>query len=393
MRSFVFDLPTLSMMVTAIAFIYSLGLYLFGKTQKKYRGFNWISLALFLIMIGMLFLGARDHWPDVLSVIGSNSLFIIGTLFYYEGFRRVCNNLRGFDPIGVIVSAFGLLGVLFFYFVVPSVNGRIVMFSVSHAWMEALGVILLLKNVDKEMFLPRFMTAISVAVDAAYHIFRMIWSIFKEPMNDLLTAGNVQAIAVIATMFFITGTTFGLVWIVNRGLDLDLMQMAMQDPLTGLLNRRGVERIMSVEIAKFSRHEPDMVVMLLDLDHFKLVNDDHGHSVGDEVLTEFAVEVQRFLRNYDVFGRIGGEEFVIFLPMTTIEDASKVAERIRAHVEEHVFCVGKTDVKITVSIGASCFIPENATLDTVIPFADEALYISKQNGRNKVTCFGEGFYN
>lgn len=389
MSNFVFDLRTLSMMVTVIAFIYSLGLFLFGKTQKKYRGFNWISLALFLILIGMLFLGARDHWPEVLSVIGSNSLFIIGTLFYYEGFRRVCNNLRGFDPIGVAVSVFGLVGVLFFYFIVPSVNGRIVMFSVSHAWMEALGVILLIKNVDKEMFLPRFMTAISVAVDACYHIFRMIWTMFQDPMNDLLTAGNVQAIAVIATMFFITGSAFGLVWIVNRGLDKDLMEMAMQDPLTGLLNRRGVERLVNVEFAKFTRHEPDMVVMLLDLDHFKLVNDNHGHSVGDEVLTEFAQEVQKFLRNYDIFGRIGGEEFVIFLPMTVIKDAEKVAERISKHVAEHVFCGDKNaDIKLTVSIGVSNFIPENATLDTVIPFADEALYISKQNGRNLVTSFG-----
>lgn len=388
MRNFVFDLRTLSMMVTVIAFIYAIGLFLFGKTQKKYRGFNWISLALFLIMIGMLFLGARDYWPDFVSVIGSNSLFIIGTLFYYEGFRRVCNNLRGFDPIGVAVSVFGLVGVLFFYFVAPSVNGRIVMFSVSHAWMEALGVILLLKIADKEMFLPRFMTAIAVSVDAGYHLFRMIWTMCQDPMNDLLTAGNVQAIAVIATMFFITGTTFGLVWIVNRGLDLELMEMAMQDPLTGILNRRGMERLVNVEFAKFTRHEPDMVVMLLDLDHFKLVNDDFGHSVGDEVLTEFAQEVQKFLRNYDIFGRLGGEEFVIFLPMTDIRDAEKVAERIRKHVAEHVFCGGKNGVKITVSIGVSNFIPENATLDTVIPFADEALYVSKQHGRNRVTSFG-----
>jgi diguanylate cyclase (GGDEF)-like protein len=124
---------------------------------------------------------------------------------------------------------------------------------------------------------------------------------------------------------------------------------------------------------------------MIDIDHFKKVNDEHGHQAGDTVLREAARVMQETLRSVDSLGRYGGEEFVAILPQTTHQDGMQTAERLREVVEKHVFRAGSKQLRITVSVGVACHPREDVdSPGALISQADKALYRAKQAGRNRV---------
>ena len=155
-------------------------------------------------------------------------------------------------------------------------------------------------------------------------------------------------------------------------------------PLTKALNRRAFYRFAEREVLRSSRHCKPMSAVMFDIDHFKKVNDVHGHAVGDEVLTQLVSCVTRNIRDEDLLGRLGGEEFALVLPETETSKAALLANRQREAVSELRFS-GK-DGKFNVSISAGVSEPTLRELDIVATLerADQALYVAKQNGRNRV---------
>jgi two-component system cell cycle response regulator len=168
----------------------------------------------------------------------------------------------------------------------------------------------------------------------------------------------------------------------NRRLEL----LAHTDPLTELLNRRALIDRLSAEMERVRRYESNVSVLLIDLDHFKRVNDTHGHLVGDDVLMEVAALLQRAVRTVDVVARYGGEEFVVVLPETGVQGATSFAERIRELIEEHDFVAAiGNNLDLTASIGVATFPSEGMeTADDFFARADQALYRAKAEGRNRV---------
>jgi two-component system cell cycle response regulator len=163
------------------------------------------------------------------------------------------------------------------------------------------------------------------------------------------------------------------------------MQMAVIDELTGLYNRRYFERHLSMSLAKAKEQNREMAIMLLDIDFFKSVNDTHGHDIGDAVLKEFALRLQRNIRGVDLACRFGGEEFVVLMPDTDMRQAVHVAERVRLATAQHGFKVGaEYPLDVTVSVGMAFNEFETDTPETVIKRADIALYAAKRAGRNRV---------
>ena len=153
-------------------------------------------------------------------------------------------------------------------------------------------------------------------------------------------------------------------------------RLADRDPLTGLLNRRGLERSLSQRQQTGARG----AVLMLDLDHFKRVNDVHGHDVGDRVLRDLARLVSRQMRRPDLAARFGGEEFVIYLSDLGQDAALRVAERVRMSVEDHLRVAGEAQ---TVSIGVAPW-PPGESFDAILKRADMAVYAAKAAGRNRV---------
>jgi diguanylate cyclase (GGDEF)-like protein len=169
----------------------------------------------------------------------------------------------------------------------------------------------------------------------------------------------------------------------NEALDA----LAHLDPLTELLNRRALASRLQTEIERVRRYNSPLALLMLDLDHFKTVNDTYGHQAGDAVLAEFARVLQRAARTVDVVARYGGEEFMVALPETTYQGAVAFAERLRESIETHLFRANDAPVRLTASIGIATFpAPGVDGLDSLLASADAALYRAKQDGRNRVVA-------
>jgi diguanylate cyclase (GGDEF)-like protein len=164
----------------------------------------------------------------------------------------------------------------------------------------------------------------------------------------------------------------------------EVQNLALTDPLTGLQNRRSLFELGRIEFARAQRMDRPFSCMMLDLDHFKKVNDTYGHPTGDLVLQEFAKRSAKSVREIDLVGRYGGEELVILLPETNKDTAVMVAERVRASIAAKPIHTPNVDVNITVSIGVAAMDQNTTQLETLIARADQAVYIAKHRGRNCV---------
>jgi diguanylate cyclase (GGDEF)-like protein len=172
----------------------------------------------------------------------------------------------------------------------------------------------------------------------------------------------------------------------RKTLENELKQLAMTDPLTGIGNRRHFMELSEHELRRARRYNTTLSVVMLDIDHFKAVNDKYGHAAGDEVLKAVARVCGKHLRSADVFGRLGGEEFAFMLPETDIAGAAVFAERLRAALAAAEVPTSQGLVRFTVSLGVAELSAEDQTLDSLLQRADERLYAAKQAGRNRVVA-------
>ncbi len=165
----------------------------------------------------------------------------------------------------------------------------------------------------------------------------------------------------------------------------ELQSMALTDPLTGLRNRRFLSEHLQDLLPVARRYKEPLCCTMIDIDHFKQVNDTYGHPVGDEVLVTLAKLMKSSLREADIVGRYGGEEFIIVSPRTDLKAGHLVTERLRRNVEQTPFQTEKGALNITVSIGFAVYDPANAeSAYDLIERADVALYAAKNAGRNQV---------
>ena len=163
-----------------------------------------------------------------------------------------------------------------------------------------------------------------------------------------------------------------------------LAQLANTDVLTGVSSRRSFLSSLEAELARARRHDESLSLLMLDIDHFKRVNDLYGHPVGDAVLKQFTAVCASMLRAHDLFGRLGGEEFAIALPHTDPDGARSVAEKIRMAIGEAPLPTAAGNIAITVSIGVAQTDAGHHEIDQLIAWADKALYDAKREGRNQV---------
>lgn len=167
----------------------------------------------------------------------------------------------------------------------------------------------------------------------------------------------------------------------------ELLRLAATDPLTGAYNRREFSLMVEREALRSHRYHHALSLIMFDLDLFKKLNDSYGHSAGDKALQRFTTLCTNTLRNVDIFGRWGGEEFVALLPETDIEGASIIAERLRKIVGESVLTYNEHKISFTVSIGIAQFKDGETTIEGPLSRADSAVYDAKKAGRNRISAF------
>jgi len=165
---------------------------------------------------------------------------------------------------------------------------------------------------------------------------------------------------------------------------VELERVARLDYLTGICNRRAIEDLGQRAIAASRRHGTTLAMMIIDIDHFKRINDDHGHSCGDQALVEAVGRIRAGLRADDLVGRLGGEEFVAVMPNTDAASALAAAERVRTAFNDRGMAIDRQRLQVTVSVGVALLMPEDGRFSHLLRRADRAMYAAKAAGRNRV---------
>lgn len=204
----------------------------------------------------------------------------------------------------------------------------------------------------------------------------------------LFSATGMQSATFIAGYILMIVNGFGFLLLCKEKDDARMVQLATIDSLTGLINRHAFFDRTDSARALASRQRSPIALMMIDIDHFKRINDCFGHATGDEALVLFAATAKARLRDHDIMGRLGGEEFALVLPATDLEGAILAAERLRSTVAAAVLSTGSGPYSMTISVGVVVIDPQEH-INAALARADHALYAAKSGGRDRV-CVGQG---
>lgn len=258
---------------------------------------------------------------------------------------------------------------------------------------EILAILYLENNISNDAFTPNRLqtlnliaTQIGISVENA-RLYRNMEKKMDERTQELLEKSELLAIA--GEVLAHSNEEMAAEIEQRKLLEEELRKLSTTDYLTGLFIRRKLFELGEKEINRAKRSGTPLSLMILDIDHFKSVNDTYGHDIGDEVLKSFSAIFQNSLRNIDIVCRYGGEEFVAILPDTDTRIAMDVAQRLRQNVEASVLHLEGKELKYTISIGLTELREKDAEINKLINRADEALYHAKKSGRNRVTIAPE----
>jgi diguanylate cyclase (GGDEF)-like protein len=354
-----------------------------SRVYPMVRGIRSIGSA-FLLGIPCTFLVlSRGHISDFLSVDIANVLATAGFILLYSGVVQfVSGKMRLRLVTGPSVLA---LGVVYYYSEVRhNILPRIVAMGMIEALLIGLTAWELLRaSADASPQSANRSTArffgILLVILAALCVVRSVISVILGAPSDFMQRDAVQTSTMLMNLVYIA--VYGLCFLTMAG--HEMIQRSQEesetDLVSGAFNRRGIESRLNTELKRSNRSQMRLSVALLDIDHFKSINDRFGHAAGDEAIRGVSLAISKCLRGVDYLGRYGGDEFLLVFPMTTITDASIVLERVKQVVENLEI---RDDYEpLTLSVGATEASPEDDAV-TLIARADEALYIAKSDGRN-----------
>lgn len=357
--------------------VMSLVLYALRRSYPaSVKGLGEWSAALLLVFIGSALATAHGRLPDVISVTIARFLLGLGLYLAYVGTQHFFGVRPRLAPWLAVITGVTLVQVWFTH-VEPSYHARLVLANVLTGYLFAVHAYLVVKQGLST--LARAMMVGVLVTMSAIQLMRLTSS-FIWPMGQDIFETAPHHVAYVTSFFFcILLLSISLVLMATDRLRSELEHLATHDSLTNALTRRHMDEACEKELERCRRHGRSMALLLMDMDHFKAVNDTYGHQAGDRVLINFVARVQALLRRPDQLGRFGGEEFMVLLPETSLEEAIMVAERIRETCAED----GQLHA-CTVSIGLTTNQKDTDTVDTLLARADAAMYRAKSHGRNRV---------
>jgi diguanylate cyclase (GGDEF)-like protein len=372
---FQFDVRAVALFVGMTFFVQATAIgaqALLIRELKQYRGVEAALLANLFVAVGLLLRLFADPLPEFLSIILSNLLLLTGPGLFYIALSQ----FTGFPDskvlvIGIIAVALVLLA-NFTYWDVDLVK-RILTFSLGSLAMTCLLISQLWRIQKTALRFSANLMLISFLVHAAFLVFRAI-SVVRNPPQDSFSLTPAQSATYLFSFAISFFWTTGFVLMVSHRLRFVLLEIATMDVLTHVSNRRATQVFLEKEISRAQRQNGEFSVLLIDIDDFKQVNDRWGHAVGDEVLAKTASLFQSMIRNQDLVGRWGGEEFLVIVPGPC--DVEALAERIRSEIAAAEYSHGKGSFHITVSIGIACA-NQTSIGDEILKQADDALYTAK----------------
>ena len=377
------DLHTLYLIQIIVALTQCAIAVLLWRTYPRYPPARDWALGAAAIPVAVVLIALRGVIPDLLSIMLANALMLGGILKISRGLFVACERRPPWTA-GLAIYAAGLCGVAWFTYVQPSFLARVLIFNMVSGCFQAATLIVLLSDNRGPARATRLMIAAGTTLTLIAIVVRSISDI--QQMHDTELALSVLEIFGIVESLTLTA---GCTMLTSQWLQAKLEAIAQRDPLTGLLNRRAFKEICDLQWARSIRHNQPLAVFMLDIDHFKRINDGLGHAAGDRVLRDVADLLIRKLRADDLVCRYGGEEFAAILPNTSEAQALAMAERLRSDIAT-LNLTGVGHQRITVSIGVAQRTSSIEGWEDVLAFADQALYEAKYTGRNRSVKFTPG---
>jgi len=323
---------------------------------------------IYLIIFPLLFITNASYWlfsPYVDRFMGLVlpylCLFfaIVWVLIYYKRLMRTCEMIS--------LGVFGVYHLVRVYYLTAQLEEGIINVYVLWSPIYFVYIFMVLER-KKALGYSLLIFFITVVMGISHFD--------NQRANDTLLQFYISTILYTLILFYFQR-------IVSTYIESDMLKKnAYYDSLTDIGNRRSVDTWIKNEIKRCDERNSVFSIIYFDIDHFKRINDEHGHDVGDYVLKEFSSLVKGYIRTSDFFGRWGGEEFIIILTNQTLNESIQFSERLRTVIENHSF---RYIDHVTASFGVSCFQP-NDEPQTLVKRADQALYRAKNNGRNRVVA-------
>jgi len=232
--------------------------------------------------------------------------------------------------------------------------------------------------------LAGWLTGVALSAYAVVQLIRALVTTRYNTPDYLAQDTEINQIWLVACLLSSAAIAFGYMALSTAKLRAELLWRAQIDELTGLLNRWAFKRVVTRETHRSRRTKSEVAMLMMDLDGLKAVNDDHGHACGDVVLQAVAGVLQETVRAQDSVGRVGGDEFCVLLPETSLHEATLVAERLRAEVEDLMVQYREDTVRVRASLGVTSSSISGPAWQAMVEHSDAALYGAKRNGKNKV---------
>lgn len=379
------DSRTMMVMLSALILLFSGLLTLAGLQAGNTRGVQHWALGSLCIGLGLGFSLFQQGLPgSALVLISGSALVAAGTGLQFNGIQAfktgTCNK-----HIPWLLAGLVFMQNIWFVVLHPDIHARAVANSLVFAICNAACARALFIRIEQPLRTAFWFTGVSFSIVAIMLLLRAA-VVFLAPANSY---GLYAPTPINPVTFFIISMAqlslaFGFVLMLNYRLSADLQKLASKDALTGALNRRSLEQEAERLFARCNRTGEKLAIMMLDVDHFKSINDRYGHPAGDEVLKHLAAVAQATIRSDDYFARYGGEEFCILLPSTSEKDAELLAERLRQKYAGLAIEFGGEILHSTISIGVSDSTNAGLEFDALVAAADRAMYRAKQEGRNRV---------
>lgn len=317
------------------------------------------------------------------SVILANLLMMAGASTFWVGLRIFLGLPPRWPLLITMLCVFTAIETHFLY-IMPLTWARLANESIFITLISILTVINLIPPLSKNRNFTNYFITTIYSVHSFAIFFRAYYAIKEKPtllyfeLKDIIpVVTGIDALIVI----FACNACFLL--LVSERLQQKLINLATIDELTGLFNRRAFNRMSEEQIARSKRREEEISILLMDLDNFKMINDQYGHHAGDLILKEFSSVVQKNTRHGDIIGRVGGEEFCILLSATDAMQAFHIADRIRLAFAQSAVLTQGIHISTTLSIGIAVLAMDEP-LEKAIRRSDRALYAAKNAGRNRV---------
>lgn len=382
------DFRTMLFMVMVLTSLLSLLLVFARVHADGIRGLGHWALGNLAISGGMFIIASNFHGPKW-GMIPGTVLLALGYGLYINGIQAFMEKRPDYRiPLALALTIL-LLDIALLLFVR---DVRMTVFCNALVYLTANVTCARMLYVKQAPPLRTacWFTGSMFALMSLLLVIRAVSAITAEPMAfEAMSTWPVNKLTFLVGSISQLGAAFGFVLMLNYKLVERMRSIAAEDWLTGALNRRNLEDAAIRMEANCSRFNLDLAMLLIDLDHFKTLNDRYGHQFGDQVLREFAAIVRKEIRAGDLFGRYGGEEFCIMLPNTNEEEARAQAERLRAAFEAGFMVFRDRRIDCTISVGVSQSNQVGMGFNQLFAAADAALYEAKKRGRNRVVTYSE----